>query len=259
MLRQQAPQPDGKPNLSLADFVAPRGAGVARPRRRLRGHRGHRRRRARARVRDATLDDYNAIMVKALADRLAEAFAEYLHARARREWGYGADETLSQRGPDRRALPRHPPGVRLSGLPRPHPRSARCSRCSTRPRSASSSPRASRCCPPRACRGLYFAHPAGALLHRRPHRARPGRGLRRSARACRWPRPSAGSRRTSATSPRPDRVRRMTGAHADVPPRPPSRARHRRRAVREVPSPRTRAPIVGGDDGRSRSRSRRSP
>ena len=37
----------------------------------------------------------SAIMVKALADRLAEAFAEYLHARARRDWGYGADEHLT--------------------------------------------------------------------------------------------------------------------------------------------------------------------
>jgi 5-methyltetrahydrofolate--homocysteine methyltransferase len=40
-------------------------------------------------------DDYSAIIVKALADRLAEAFAELLHARARREWGYGAGETLT--------------------------------------------------------------------------------------------------------------------------------------------------------------------
>ena len=40
-------------------------------------------------------DDYRAIMVKALADRLAEAFAEYLHARVRREWGYGATEVLT--------------------------------------------------------------------------------------------------------------------------------------------------------------------
>ena len=37
-------------------------------------------------------DDYNAIMTKALADRLAEAFAEMLHQRARRDWGYGRDE-----------------------------------------------------------------------------------------------------------------------------------------------------------------------
>ena len=40
-------------------------------------------------------DDYNAIMVKALADRLAEAFAEYLHAQARHDWGYGEHEALS--------------------------------------------------------------------------------------------------------------------------------------------------------------------
>jgi 5-methyltetrahydrofolate--homocysteine methyltransferase len=40
-------------------------------------------------------DDYNAILLKALADRLAEAFAELLHARVRREWGYGRDENLS--------------------------------------------------------------------------------------------------------------------------------------------------------------------
>jgi 5-methyltetrahydrofolate--homocysteine methyltransferase len=41
-------------------------------------------------------DDYNGIMAEALADRLAEAFAELLHERARREWGYGRDEKLSR-------------------------------------------------------------------------------------------------------------------------------------------------------------------
>jgi len=44
---------------------------------------------------EAALDDYNSILVKALADRLAEAFAEFLHAQARRDWGYGAEESLS--------------------------------------------------------------------------------------------------------------------------------------------------------------------
>jgi 5-methyltetrahydrofolate--homocysteine methyltransferase len=44
----------------------------------------------------AELDDYNAIMVEALADRLAEAFAELLHLRARRDWGFGKDEKLSK-------------------------------------------------------------------------------------------------------------------------------------------------------------------
>lgn len=44
---------------------------------------------------DADHDDYNSIMTKALADRLAEAFAEWLHAKARTDWGFGADENLS--------------------------------------------------------------------------------------------------------------------------------------------------------------------
>ena len=91
-----------------------------RPRRRVRGHRRPRRRRSRARASRRDHDDYQAIMVKALADRLAEAFAEYLHARARRDWGYGAAETLSNERADRREVPRHPAGVRLSGVPGPH-------------------------------------------------------------------------------------------------------------------------------------------
>jgi 5-methyltetrahydrofolate--homocysteine methyltransferase len=45
---------------------------------------------------DADHDDYNSIMTKALADRLAEAFAEWLHQRARRDWGYGVSEGLSK-------------------------------------------------------------------------------------------------------------------------------------------------------------------
>jgi 5-methyltetrahydrofolate--homocysteine methyltransferase len=94
MLRQQGEQPDGKPNLCLADFVAPLGSGIA-------DHVGAFAVTSGvetddlARTFEKDLDDYNAIMVKALADRLAEAFAEYLHARVRREWGYGEDERLS--------------------------------------------------------------------------------------------------------------------------------------------------------------------
>ena len=48
-----------------------------------------------ARQYEARHDDYRAIMIKALADRLAEAFAEWLHQQARRDWGYGRDENLS--------------------------------------------------------------------------------------------------------------------------------------------------------------------
>jgi 5-methyltetrahydrofolate--homocysteine methyltransferase len=94
MLRQQEVIADGRPNRSLADYVAPREtgvpdyigmfavtAGVGADDLVRRFERDH--------------DDYNAIMVKALADRLVEAFAEYLHAQARKDWGYGESERLS--------------------------------------------------------------------------------------------------------------------------------------------------------------------
>jgi 5-methyltetrahydrofolate--homocysteine methyltransferase len=100
MLRQQELVADGKPNLSLADFVADREAPVADfigafavtagtgaddlVRSFERAH-----------------DDYSAIIVKALADRLAEAFAGYLHAQARREWGIvdgvSAEDIIAER------------------------------------------------------------------------------------------------------------------------------------------------------------------
>mgnify|MGYP003346389975 FL=1 len=93
-LRQQSEKPHGQPNLALADYVAPRdsgrtdylgafavtaGIGLDELCRRF----------------DKDHDDYNAIMAKALADRLAEAFAEFLHKRVREAWGYGKQETLS--------------------------------------------------------------------------------------------------------------------------------------------------------------------
>ncbi|HXK21481.1 MAG TPA: methionine synthase [Myxococcota bacterium] len=94
MLRQQSPQPEGRPQLCLSDFVAP----VTSPQR---DHVGAFavtsgiEAEALAAKFERELDDYNAIMVKAIADRLAEAFAEWLHARVRREWGYGAGETFT--------------------------------------------------------------------------------------------------------------------------------------------------------------------
>ena len=94
MLRQQEPIADGRPNRSLADFIAPResmapdyigafavttGIGVDELVKEF----------------EAQHDDYSAILVKALADRLAEAFAEYLHSRARHDWGYGKKEQFT--------------------------------------------------------------------------------------------------------------------------------------------------------------------
>ena len=94
-LRQQKGKPDGQPHECLADYVAPRSsgvrdwfgafavtAGVGIEEHVARFERAH--------------DDYSAIMLKALADRLAEAAAEHFHERVRRElWGYAAAETLT--------------------------------------------------------------------------------------------------------------------------------------------------------------------
>ncbi|HZM32967.1 MAG TPA: methionine synthase [Burkholderiales bacterium] len=93
-LRQQNHKPAGRPNLCLADFVAPRESGV-------RDWIGAFAVAAggideRVAVLEARHDDYAAIMLKVLADRLAEAFAERLHERVRREfWGYASDERLT--------------------------------------------------------------------------------------------------------------------------------------------------------------------
>ena len=93
-LRQQTEKDKGAPNQSLADFIAPKETGLA-------DHVG-----AFAVTAGIGLDelksgfrrqhdDYNAIMAEALADRLAEAFAECLHKRVRAEWGFGKSEGLS--------------------------------------------------------------------------------------------------------------------------------------------------------------------
>jgi 5-methyltetrahydrofolate--homocysteine methyltransferase len=97
-LRQQMDKPADQFNHCLADFVAPKGVGASSHLRDYIGafavstgfgveglcqkfERDH--------------DDYNSIMTKALADRLAEAFAEYLHKRVREQWGYGRSENLT--------------------------------------------------------------------------------------------------------------------------------------------------------------------
>ena len=94
-LRQQSQKTAGAPNIALADFIAPKnsgiqdyigcfcvttGFGVDE----------------KALEFEKNLDDYNSILIKALGDRFAEAFAEYLHLKIRTEiWGYSSDESLS--------------------------------------------------------------------------------------------------------------------------------------------------------------------
>jgi 5-methyltetrahydrofolate--homocysteine methyltransferase len=94
-LRQQNQKPPGNPNQCLADFVAPKDSGVADYLGAFAVTSGIG---IDAKVKEfvGKNDDYGAIMVKAIADRLAEAFAEHLHHRVRTEfWGYAADEKLS--------------------------------------------------------------------------------------------------------------------------------------------------------------------
>ncbi len=94
-LRQQMAKPPGRPNLALADFVAPRESGVADYMGFFAVTAGLGLERL-VQEFEAAHDDYSAILAKALADRLAEAFAERLHERVRREfWGYAAEERLS--------------------------------------------------------------------------------------------------------------------------------------------------------------------
>jgi len=93
-LRQQTIKPDGKPNLSLADFVAPKGSGVTDYVGGFITTAGIGAEEVAKAYQDKG-DDYSSIMVKALADRLAEACAEWLHEQVRKEhWGYARDEHL---------------------------------------------------------------------------------------------------------------------------------------------------------------------
>jgi len=94
-LRQQTKKPTDIPNYCLADYIAPKEAGVKDY---IGGFAITTGIGIDARVAEFEKqnDDYSAIMLKALADRLAEAFAEHLHLRVRREfWGYASDEALS--------------------------------------------------------------------------------------------------------------------------------------------------------------------
>jgi 5-methyltetrahydrofolate--homocysteine methyltransferase len=95
-LRQQSQKTKGAPNIALADFIAPKESGKVDYMGAFCVTTGFGVDEWAAEF-EAALDDYNSIMVKALADRFAEAFAEYLHEKVRKEfWGYAADEVLSK-------------------------------------------------------------------------------------------------------------------------------------------------------------------
>ena len=94
-LRQQSQKTKGAPNIALADFIAPKDNGVTDYMGAFCVTTGFGVDEWAAEF-EKDLDDYNSIMVKALADRFAEAFAEYLHEKVRKEvWGYSKDEVLT--------------------------------------------------------------------------------------------------------------------------------------------------------------------
>jgi 5-methyltetrahydrofolate--homocysteine methyltransferase len=93
-LRQQKVNSSGKPHLALADYIAPRESGRVDYIGAFAVTAGRGCQELAERF-EKDNDQYNSIMVKALADRLAEAFAECLHKRVRVEWGYGKNEALS--------------------------------------------------------------------------------------------------------------------------------------------------------------------
>ena len=93
-LRQQKESQRGKPQLALADFIAPSESGRLDYIGAFALTAGHGTEELVERF-EKDHDQYNSIMAKALADRLAEAFAEHLHKRARADWGFGRDEKLS--------------------------------------------------------------------------------------------------------------------------------------------------------------------
>ncbi len=162
-LRQQLSKREGRANRALADFIAPRGSGIADYIGAFVVTAGLGEEDVAERFKRAN-DDYSAILVKVLADRLAEAFAERLHQRVRREfWGYAPDETLSNeqliaeqyRGirpaPGYPAQPDHTEKATLFGLLQPERIGVRLTE------SFAMWPAAAVC-------GLYFSHPQSAYF-----------------------------------------------------------------------------------------------
>ena len=134
-------------------------SGLGRSRRRVRRDRGARRRRAG----EAATSGSSTTTARSSPRRWPTGSPRRsrrccISARAR-EWGYGASETLTHERAHRREVSRHPPGVRLSGVPRPHRRSASSSRCSTRARRGMALTESCAMTPAASVSGLYFAHP----------------------------------------------------------------------------------------------------
>ena len=117
-LRQQSQKAKGKPNLALADFIAPKETGIQDYIGCFCVSTGFGTAELASKY-EKEHDDYNSIMAKALADRLAEAFAEYLHKKVRTDyWGYASEENLSNEDLISEKIQGNPARARLSRLSR---------------------------------------------------------------------------------------------------------------------------------------------
>ena len=193
--------PPGQPHECLADYVAPKAsgvrdyfgafavtAGIGIEQHVARFEREH--------------DDYSAIMLKALADRFAEAAAEHFHERVRRElWGYAADETLTNEQLVREEYRGIRPAPGYPACP-DHTEKRKLWELLDVERNAGIRLTDSYAMyPTAAVSGWYIGHPQSRYFARRQDRPRPGAGLRPPQGDERSPRRSAGSRPTSATTP----------------------------------------------------------
>ena len=195
-LRQQMAKPDGRPNVSVADFVGP--AGVEDHIGAFAVTAGHGTDEL-VRQFETANDDYSAIMAKALADRLAEALAERMHERVRRElWGYAAgrgaqsnDELIAERYQGIRPAPGYP------ATPDHLAKATLFELLDAEAQAGIHLTESMAMLPTASVSGLYLWHPESALLRDRADRARPARPTTRAGPGCRSRMPRGGSRRTS--------------------------------------------------------------
>ncbi len=177
-LRQQNEKPAGNPNQCLADFVAPKDSGVADYLGAFAVAAGFG---IEAKVKEfeAKHDDFSAIMLKAIADRLAEAFAEHLHHRVRTEyWGYAAGEALANEELIAEKYAGIRPAVGYPSCPDHTEKGGLFALLDAEKNAGITHHGVLRDAAHRGGERLLLLASAVALLRRRQDRARPGRGLR---------------------------------------------------------------------------------
>ncbi len=256
-LRQQMKKPEGRANLCIADFVAPKASG-------LKDYLGAFVVTAgigedeRAKAFEAAHDDYSAILFKSLCDRLAEAFAEHLHLRVRREfWGYAGEEALTndeliaekyqgiRPAPGYPACPEHSekaPLFEVLDATAPDRREA---------------DRELRHVAGRRGVGLLPVAPRQPVFRRGEDRARPGRGLRPPQGLDAGRKRNAGWRRIWPTSPTDQSAAGLTSPAAAFSPARTARSRSWfRRSFRCAASPSPRRTAPAGFPGIRRGRGR---